>query len=76
MLTAKIQEDGREQAIKLPNSYRFKENEVVINKIGDIVLLIPKTSRWDGFLHGLDLFTDDFMADGRNQYSTQLRETI
>ena len=42
MATAKIFENGRIQAVRLPKEYRFKENEIIINKIGDIVLLMPK----------------------------------
>ncbi len=34
--TAKIFINGRSQAIRLPKEYRFKGNEVYINKIDDI----------------------------------------
>ena len=57
MLTAKVFENGRSQAVRLPKEYRFKEDEVIVNKIGDIVLLMPKNN-WSGFLQSLDLFTD------------------
>ena len=50
MLTAKIFENGRSQAVRLPKEYRFKEDEVAINKIGDIVFLLPKEDKWAGFL--------------------------
>ena len=42
MAMAKIFENGRSQAVRLPKDYRFKEDEVIINKIGEIVLLMPK----------------------------------
>ena len=32
-----------------------------MNKIGDIVMLIPKDSKWQGLLTSLDLFTEDYM---------------
>ena len=38
-------------------------------KIGDIVVLVPKESRWSGLLGSLDQFTDDFMQDGREEYT-------
>lgn len=75
MLTAKVFENGRSQAVRLPKEYRFKEDEVIVNKIGDIVLLMPKNN-WSGFLQSLDLFTDDFMADGRNQNKEEIRESL
>lgn len=76
MMTAKIFENGRSQAVRLPKEFRFDANEVIINKIGDVVLLIPKENKWDGFLRSLDLFSDDFMADGRGQNPQQKREEI
>ena len=75
MRIAKVFENGRSQAVRLPKEYRFKEDEVVVNKIGDIVLLMPKNN-WAGFLQSLDLFTDDFMADGRNQNKEEIRESL
>ncbi len=76
MVTAKLFENGRSQAVRLPKEYRFKGNEVAAHKIGDIVMLMPKErgNEWAGFLAGLDLFSKDFMEDGRNQGNTQQRE--
>lgn len=67
MLTAKIFENGRSQAVRIPKEYRFNTNEVLINKIGDIVVLIPKKSRYSTFVEALDMFSDDFMEEGRQQ---------
>ena len=76
MQTAKVFENGRSQAVRLPKDYRFDDDEVVINKIGDIVLLMPKNSRWNSMLQSLDLFSDDFMKEGRNQSINQERESL
>ena len=67
MMTAKIFENGRSQAVRLPKECRFNEDEVAVNKIGDIVILMPKENKWSGFLSSLDLFTEDFMDFGRTQ---------
>lgn len=67
MMTAKLFENGRSQAVRLPKEYRFEGDEVSINKIGDVVVLMPKGNKWAGLLNSLDLFSDDFMADGREQ---------
>lgn len=76
MLTAKIFENGRSQAVRLPKECRFTGDEVSINKVGDIVILMPKNNKWDGFLNGLNMFSNDFMEDGREQPNLQERESL
>lgn len=76
MMTGKIFENGRSQAVRLPKECRFDSNEVMIHKIGDIVLLIPKDAKWDSFLRALDLFSDDFMEEGRADTNEQRREEL
>ena len=36
MMTAKVFENGRSQAIRLPKECRFTSDEVMVNKIGDL----------------------------------------
>ena len=76
MTTAKLFENGRSQAVRLPKEYRFSGNEVSINKIGDVVILMPQDNKWAGFMESLELFTDDFMKDGREQPENQEREIL
>ena len=75
MLTAKIFENGRSQAVRLPKEYRFDSDEVLINKVGDVVMLMPSDSRWSGLISSLSLFSDDFMSEGREEGS-QEREKL
>ena len=76
MMHAKLFENGRSQAVRLPKEYRFSGDEVAINKIGDVVILMPKENKWSGFLSSLNLFSDDFMDNGRYQPSSQEREAL
>ena len=76
MMTAKLFENGRSQAVRLPKEYRFNGDEVAINKVGDIVILMPKENKWSAFLNSLELFSDDFMSDGREQPEVQEREAL
>ena len=76
MTVAKVFENGRSQAVRLPKEYRFSSDEVVINRIGEIVLLMPKTSQWESFMKAIDLFSDDFMKDGRGDQGVQEREAL
>ncbi len=75
MKTAKIFSNGRSQAIRLPKEYRFKEDEVYIKKVDNIVMLIPKSDPWAPLIHSLGKFTDDFM-EKRNQPGEQKREKL
>ena len=76
MMTAKLFENGRSQAVRLPKECRFNGDEVAVNKIGDIVILMPKENRWAGFLNSLEMFSDDFMSSGREQPPAQEREAL
>ena len=51
-------------------------NLLMVNKIGDIVILLPKQNNWDSFMKAVDMFSDDFMADGRTRDSAQEREAL
>ena len=76
MMTAKIFENGRSQAVRLPKECRFNTDEVAVNRIGDIVLLMPKTNKWTSFMQAIDMFSDDFMQDGRDGSLEQEREAL
>ena len=65
MMTGKIFENDGSQVVMLPEECRFDSDEIVVYKIGDTVLLMPKGAKWDSFLRGLDMFSDDFMEEGR-----------
>ena len=76
MMTAKVFENGRSQAVRLPKECRFSSDEVMVNKIGDIVILLPKQNKWDSFMRAIDMFSDDFMAEGRAKDMVQEREAL
>ena len=76
MMTAKVFENGRSQAVRLPKEYRFKDDEVMVNKVGDIVLLVPKAAKWDTFMRSLDMFSPDFLIEDRGVQYLQEREEL
>ena len=76
MMTAKLFENGRSQAVRLPRECRFSGDEVAVNKIGDIVILMPKENKWSGFLSSLNLFSEDFMSGGREEEIPQERDAL
>ena len=73
MQTAKIFINGRSQAVRLPKNFRFTGKDVFINKIGKMVVLLPKDDPWSSLINSLDQFTDDFM-DSRDQPNHDSRE--
>lgn len=75
MQTAKLFENGRSQAVRLPKECRFGGTEVFVRKYEDIVILFPKGSPWAPLVDSLGKFTDDFMAE-RNQPDDQERKGL
>ena len=76
MMTAKVFENGRSQAVRLPKECRFNTDEVAVNKIGDIVLLMPKTNKWSSFMQAIDMFSEDFMNEERTSGKEHEREEL
>jgi antitoxin VapB len=67
MATAKIFQNGRSQAVRLPKEFRLPGKEVKISKQGNKIILESLESSWDQWLASLGQFSDDFMADGHEQ---------
>jgi len=76
MNTAKVFATGRSQAVRLPKEFRFKEGEVGINKIGDLVVLFPRKKGWDVLAKALDAFTEDFMEDRKQPKRPERRKAL
>jgi len=76
MQTAKLFQNGRSQAVRLPKDFQFRGDEVYIQKHGDAVLLFPHEKAWEVFMEGISEFSDDFMIDGRDQGQDQEREGL
>jgi antitoxin VapB len=42
MQTARLFTNGNSQAVRLPKEFRFNDDEVIIKKVGNAVVLLPK----------------------------------
>jgi antitoxin VapB len=73
MTTAKLFQNGRSQAVRLPKEYRFDsdEREVVIKRLGKAVVLISKSELKNVFLGSLSKFPDDFEIERNKSASTR-----
>ena len=74
MDTAKVFTNGGSQAVRLPKTCRFSDDEVLVNRIGNIIILVPKNDRWSSLLASLDLFTDDFLSQEIESLPLEERE--
>jgi antitoxin VapB len=65
---AKLFRNGRSQAVRLPQEFRFEGNEVRVRKTNEGVLLEPliaDTRKWFAELDRLN--SEPFMKEGRKQ---------
>lgn len=76
MEMAKIFKNGRSQAVRLPKKFRFDVDEVVVQRLGAAVLLVPKDSLWQTFMDGVNSFTEDIFEEGRDQGIQEKRENL
>jgi antitoxin VapB len=58
MINAKVFKSGNSQAIRLPKDYRLDVDSVSINKIGNLLVLIPKDDPWANFIDGINEAND------------------
>jgi antitoxin VapB len=73
MHTAKVFQNGRSQAIRLPKEFRVETDEVYLKKTPEGFLVIPRDP-WEVFYEGVAELSEDFMAAGRKQAKPQSRK--
>jgi antitoxin VapB len=73
METAKLFQNGKSQAVRLPKEFRFASDRVYIKRVGNAVVLLPYQTPWEILLDSLTLFSADFMGE-RTQLPVQNRE--
>jgi antitoxin VapB len=75
METAKLFMSGNSQAVRLPKSYRFSGDEVVIKRLGNAVVLLPKEDPWQVMFDALEEFPEDLQIE-RDRSLPMEREAI
>ena len=75
MTSAKLFRNGQSQAVRLPREFAFPGREVFVRRVGNAVLLVPKSDPWTSFEASLAQFSDDFMAE-RVQPDADQRESF
>lgn len=73
MQTAKVFQNGRSQAIRLPKDFRVEGTEVYLKRTAEGFLVITRDP-WEIAREAILKLSDDFMAEGRQQSPPQERE--
>jgi antitoxin VapB len=73
MTRAKVFQNGRSQAIRLPREFRVTTDEVYLKKTREGFLVIP-ADPWAMFFEGVEELSDRYMAEGRVQPKQQVRD--
>jgi antitoxin VapB len=74
MKTAKLFKNGDSQAVRLPKEFRFQGTEVFLQRMGNAVVLLPKTKSWETLIGSLAKFPPDFMSDREQPREAEPRE--
>ena len=56
---------GRSQAIRIPKELRLEEEEVVINRVGESLIITPQALLEQAFYSGIAMLPEDFLQEGR-----------
>ena len=67
---------GRSQAIRIPKDYRLEDTELIINQVGDSLVITPKHSLQQAFFSGIAMLPDDFLSDGRPEETPDERISL
>jgi antitoxin VapB len=73
MHKAKVFQNGRSQAIRLPKEFRVDTAEGYLKKTPEGFVVIP-CDPWNLFFEGVNELSHDFLATGRRQPSLQKRD--
>jgi antitoxin VapB len=74
MQTTKVFKSGNSQAIRIPKEYQVDVEELLINKVGNTIVLFSQNDPWELFKKSLTEFTEDCFIEGRNQPEIQKRK--
>lgn len=75
-MNAKLFETSRNQTVRLFKKYQLAGDETAMNKIEDIVILMPQDNKLCNFLSSFDMFSNIFMEDGRKQPKKQEKRRL
>ena len=72
---AKLFRNGGSQAVRLPAEFRLDCTEVIVEKVGETLVLRPLRADWDSFFDDPELAPPDFL-DARDDEPPQARDPL
>lgn len=76
MQKARLIEIEGSQAVLLPEEFWFDTDEICIKRVGTVVVLYDPNDRYHRLTSALNKFSDDFMAEGRDQGVVEVRKPM
>jgi len=76
MLTTRVFNDGNGQAVRIPEEFRFEQDEVFISKIGSAVVIFQREDRYAVLMESLADFTGDYLKEGRPTQALQGKRAL
>jgi antitoxin VapB len=77
MDTAKFFRIDRDQAVRLRKGYHFEGEAVYIKRIGETVVLLPKTQKtWDDVFRAVEMFEPGFRLEREQPKEQQERPLL
>jgi len=73
MKKAKVFQNGKSQAIRIPREYRFNSKEVAVTPLGKGIVLQPILYSWKEVFNAI-IPTDDFLPNGIDNLDTEKRD--
>jgi antitoxin VapB len=61
--TVKIQQQGGQQLLALPERFRISDDTVYVKRVGNMLYVIPFHDPWRLLFDSLEGFDEDFMKD-------------
>jgi antitoxin VapB len=74
--TAKVFQNGKSQAVRLPKEFRFEGSEVGIRWQGNEVVLSPRQDQMQRFLASLAMFDDNAVIERNQPKNVDKREAL
>jgi antitoxin VapB len=75
--TARLFQNGRSQAVRLPREFRFEGDRVRVRRVGRGVLVEPIFKDAAGWFAAMDrIETEPFMPEGRSQPPSPVRDLL
>ena len=69
MEKAEIIKNGDNKMVVLPKDFNSGNDEILMRRIGNMVVLVPKDDVWANFMDGINGFTEDFFPTGRETHA-------